>query len=33
VPVADLLATLDTTGVRRHPTDPTSSTTDTGDEN
>jgi len=32
VPVADLLAALDTTGVRPHPTYPTSSTSDAGDE-
>ena len=33
VPVADLVAALDTTGVRPHPTDPTSPATDGGDEN
>ena len=33
VPVADLVAALDTAGVRPHPTDPTSPTTDGGDEN
>ena len=33
VPVADLVAALDTTGVRQHPNDPTSPATDGGDEN
>ena len=33
VPVADLVAALDTAGVRPHPADPTSPTTDGGDEN
>ena len=33
VPVADLVAALDTTGVRPHQTDPTNPATDGGDEN